>query len=109
MQEIADAFINELETKSHIGSLLSEASFSLCIRSDDEEIHLLFQNGGLTVYPAFSNNCVDVLLAGSKENIRSVLMGKERLRSAMNTRRVKVQSTFRKILFLESLFILSNT
>lgn len=108
MEELVTAFIHEVKTKEHLAVFLKGNSFSLGIRTENEKMCIRFRNGDVSICSPDPNHTYDVLISGSKDRICSVLMGNEKLRNAMKTKTIFVDSTFRKILFLESLFCLSK-
>lgn len=108
MEKLANTFIEEVMSKSHVNHFIKHASFSLCIQTEKEMINFQFSNGSISrSYPQSVEN-FDVIIVGSSENIRSILSGQEKLRDVIHKRGVRVTTTFRKLLFLESLFILSR-
>ncbi|MED3573767.1 hypothetical protein [Cytobacillus praedii] len=108
MKEVTAAFIHEVKTKGHLAVFLKGVSFTLCIRTKDEILCIRFQNGDVKICPSEPANTYDVLITGTEERISSILMGNEKLRSAIRAKKILVDSTFRRLLFLESLFLLSR-
>ncbi|MGN7426976.1 hypothetical protein ACTHO5_15235 [Cytobacillus praedii] len=108
MKEVTAAFIHEVKTKGHLAVFLKGVSFTLCIRTKDEILCIRFQNGDVEICPPEPANTYDVLITGTEERISSILMGNEKLRSAIRAKNILVDSTFRRLLFLESLFLLSR-
>ncbi|WP_102273959.1 hypothetical protein [Cytobacillus massiliigabonensis] len=108
MKEVTAAFIHEVKSKGHLAVLLKGMSFILCIRTKDDILYIQFQNGDVEICPPDQNHTYDVLIAGSKDRISSILMGNEKLRSSIRAKNILVDSTFRRLLFLESLFLLSK-
>lgn len=108
MEKLAEKFIEEVKSKGHVKKLINNASFSLCIQTEREVVILVFRNENIFITYPQNNENPDVTIFGSIENLRSIFMGKEKLREAINKRKIQVQSSFRRLLFLESLFILSK-
>lgn len=108
MEKVATIFIEEVKSKGHVKHLIKDASFSLRIQTEREEVILEFRNGNILIaYPQKIEN-PDVTIIGSLESLRSIFMGKEKLSEAVNKRKITIKSSFRKLLFLESIFILSK-
>lgn len=105
---MAAAFIEEVKRKGHISCLLKDVSFSLCMETGKNKVPIMFRDGAILISSPYHDESYDVTISGTEESIHSVLIGEERLRSAMKARKLTVKSTFRRILFLESLFILSK-
>ncbi|MED3549578.1 hypothetical protein [Cytobacillus praedii] len=108
MKEVTAAFIHEVKTKGHLAVFLKGVSFTLCIRTKDDILCIRFQNGDVTICPPEPANTYDVIITGTEERISSILMGNEKLRNAIRAKNILVDSTFRRLLFLESLFLLSR-
>lgn len=110
MKELVEKFIEEVKSKGHVKQLINnaDASFSLLIQTEREVAKLVFDNKNILItYPQYFEN-PDVTISGSIENLRSIFMGKEKLREAINNKNITVQASFRRLLFLESLFFLSK-
>ena len=103
---MAVAFIEEVKSKSHLQKLLIDSSFSICIKAGDLEIPLLFRDGHISICADNQKQPHDAVISGSKESIQAILTGSERLREAGRWKKVSVDSTFRRLLMLESLFFL---
>jgi len=108
LEQCAIAFIEEVKTKEHIAPLIKTADFSVGIQSEDEFIVLNIVNGNITLFTASFLEEPSIRISGSINNIASILSGKEKLRTAINKREIIIATTFRKLLFLESLFILAK-
>ncbi|MBS4190657.1 hypothetical protein KHA94_10725 [Bacillus sp. FJAT-49705] len=106
MVELATAFIEEVKLNGHINQLLRGTAFSICLKSENEEIPLLFRDGEITVHFPDPDQIYDAIITGPKERIYSILTGQEKLRDVISRSGITVEATFRKILFLESLFFL---
>lgn len=106
MEKMTDAFIEEVKSRSHLQKLLVDSSFSICIKAGDVEVPIKFLDGHISIYPDNQKQHFDAIISGSKESIHSILTGSEKLREAIRWKKVSVDSTFRKILLLESLFFL---
>lgn len=102
------AFIHEVKTKGHLTVFLKGVFFTLCIQTKDEIICVQFQNGDVKICPPDPSNSYDVLISGSKDQVCSIIKGNEKLRNAIRNRKILVDSSFRRVLFLESLFLLSK-
>ncbi len=108
LKEVTAAFIHEVKTKGHLAVFLKGVSFTLCIRTKDDILYIRFQNGDVKICPSEPANTYDVIITGTEERISSILMGNEKLRNAIRAKNILVDSTFRRLLFLESLFLLSR-
>lgn len=106
MEKIAVAFIEEVQSKSHLQKLLIGSSFSICIKAEDFKIPLKFQDGHISMQPDDDKQQYDTTISGTKESIHAILTGREKLREAIKWKNVSVDSTFRRLLMLESLFYL---
>ncbi|MEH7344143.1 hypothetical protein V7122_09735 [Bacillus sp. JJ1532] len=108
MEKMAASFIEEVKSKSHLQKLLADSSLLICIKAGDIEVPLKFLDGHISIYPDIQKQQFDAIISGSKESIHAILTGSEKLREAIRWKKVSVDSTFRKILLLESLFFLSK-
>ncbi|WNS74862.1 hypothetical protein RRV45_18560 [Bacillus sp. DTU_2020_1000418_1_SI_GHA_SEK_038] len=106
MENMAVVFIEEVKSKSHLQTLLADSSFSICIKSGDLEIPLIFREGHISINSDDQKQQFDAIISGSKESIHAILTGREKLREAIRWKKVSVDSTFRRLLLLESLFFL---
>ncbi|WP_313803774.1 hypothetical protein [Cytobacillus sp.] len=108
MKEVTAAFIHEVKTKGHLAIFLKGVFFTLCIRTKDEILCIQFQNGDVKICQPDPSNSYDVLISGSKDQVCSIIKGNEKLRNAIRNKKILVDSSFRRVLFLESLFLLSK-
>ena len=107
MKKLVEAFIERVNSKEHIGIFIEKASLTLKIQSDNDYLTLIFSNGNISIDIAGQKSeNPDVLISGSYESLSLILEGKEILRTAEKTGNIKIFSTFRNTLFLETLFIL---
>lgn len=103
---MASEFLEEVNKKSHIKRLIQEASFLICLKAGNEEIPFEIRGGNIFIHSADQNSTYDAIISGSLESINIILTGGEKLREAMKWKKVSVETTFRKLLLLESLFYL---
>ena len=106
MKKLGEALIERVNSKEHIGIFIEKASLTLKIQSDDDFLTLIFSNGSISFDMAQKTENPDVLISGSYENLSLILEGKEKLRMAEETGKIKIFSTFRNKLFLETLLFL---
>lgn len=109
MKKLVASFINDVKSKDHIILFLKDAAFTFVIQTETESVTLLFSKGDISISPHPNmGNLENVILSGSFASIASILTGREKLRTAVKNEQISASSTFRKILFLESLFILAS-
>jgi hypothetical protein len=108
MRDAAAAFIDEVKSKTHLNQLLKDLVFSICLKAENERIPLSVRNGEILMDHNNNDEIYDAIISGPRDSIQAILTGKEKLRDAMRWNDVTVTSTFRKLLFLESLFYLSK-
>jgi len=108
MRDAAAAFIDEVKSKTHLNQLLKDLVFSICLKAENERIPLSVRNGEIVMDYNNNDEIYDAIISGPRDSIQAILTGKEKLRDAMRWNDVTVTSTFRKLLFLESLFYLSK-
>lgn len=109
MKKLAEAFIERVNSKGHVEVFIETASLSIKIQSDDEHLTLILSNGGISITGnAQKIESPDALISGSIDSLSSILEGREHLRAAVEKGEIKLLTTFRNALFLESLFILAK-
>lgn len=108
MKKLAEAFIERVNSKEHVEIFIEKASWSLKIQSDDDQITLIFLNGNISIDATQKIENPDVVISGPIECLSLIIEGKEILRTAADNGKIRITSTFRKILFLETLFILAK-
>ena len=108
MKKLTEAFIERVSSKEHVGIFIEKASFSLKMQSEDNHATLIFSNGSILFDTAQRIENPDAVISGSLESLSLILEGKEKLRTAAGKGQIKIVSTFRKTLFLETLFILAK-
>ena len=105
---IVEAFVERVNSKEHIEIFMKKASLSLKIQCDEEYLTLIILNGFIKIDTAQKIENPDVFISGTSESLTSIIEGKETLRKLEQTGKIKILSTFRNMLFLETLFILGK-
>lgn len=108
MKKLAETFIERVKSKEHIGAFIEKASLSLRLQSNDDYLTFLFINGTISIDTTEKTEKPDALICGSYEILSLILEGKIMLRRAEEQGDIKIFSTFRNTLFLETLFILGK-
>ncbi|KAB2334768.1 hypothetical protein F7731_13450 [Cytobacillus depressus] len=106
MGSLVTEFIEVMNEKTHLRKLFRDSTFSLCIKAGNKEIPLTFHDGNSSVKIASQHQSFDATISGSEEIIHSILEGEQKLRDAVKGKDVATDATFRRLLFLESLFLL---
>lgn len=97
--------IDEVNARGHLVSLLEKGSITVHLIVDQEESYLVIDKGKLTLLNSVER--VDAVIDCDEQVLRSLLFGEQRLREAIKNKSVRIRSTFRITLFLETLFKLS--
>ena len=108
LEQLVIAFIEEVKSKEHLAPFLRNVTFSIGIQSEDEFIIFMIEEGGISLCPSSHLAESTIHLSGSINSIAAVLSGEKKLRMAINQGEIKSATTFRNLLFLESLFILAK-
>jgi hypothetical protein len=106
MEDLADVFVRENQTKGHVGYLLRKSTFSLIIQAGNIKIPLQISNGEIKKVSRIKK--FDIMITGSEEAILSIIAGKVKLREALSRKDIAIDATFRKKLLLESFFCLGK-
>lgn len=97
-----------LQKNSSILLFLQSHKILLSFEIDNETIFVLFQNGVIDMTKQAVDDIPDALIKGDKGAIEKLLTGDLLLRELISLKQIFVQSSFRKLLFLESLFKLAH-
>jgi hypothetical protein len=106
VKDLTDVFIRELKAKGHLGYFLRKSNFSLLIKAGNISIPLEILNG--EIRKASHTSHFDVEVSGSEEAVLSLISGELKLRDSLSQNKIKMETTFRKKLFLESFFCLGK-
>lgn len=106
MKDLPDVFIRELKSKGHLVYFLRKSNFSLLIKAGKISIPLEIMNG--EIRKASHTGHFDVEVSGSEEAVLSLILGELKLRDALFQNKIKMETTFRKKLLLESFFCLGK-
>lgn len=102
-----DCLVEYLNTNKIVKPLIKNATLTLSITSDGEVFFLeIKENYFLSI--TSTNKVANVFLIGEKEALQRVFNGEVLLRDASNHGSIILKGSLRKILLLESLFVLVN-
>ncbi|RBP91320.1 hypothetical protein DFO70_108102 [Cytobacillus firmus] len=106
MKDLPDVFIRELKAKGHLGYFLRKSNFSLLIKAGNISIPLKILNG--EIRKAGHTSHFDVEIYGSEKAVLSLILGELKLRDALSQNIIKMETTFREKLLLETFFCLGK-
>lgn len=98
--------VDEVNEREHLTPLLNGASMTVQFVQERSSIFLVVENGKLTLKEK-NDEKVDATIMSEPEVMKSLILGEIKLREAYKNNLLKLNSTFRTSLFLETLFKLS--
>ncbi|WP_445492296.1 hypothetical protein [Niallia sp. 03133] len=107
MRQVVIDLLDNLNKSNVVKPLIKDETFIIKITCDTEEYYIELKDIQfflLTKDPPKS----DIVLEGSENCLRSILLGKTLLRNVISEKKIIVHSTLRKLLKLESLLYLVN-
>ncbi|TKC15399.1 SCP2 sterol-binding domain-containing protein [Robertmurraya kyonggiensis] len=105
MLELLRVLVEEVNTRGHLASLLTN-QLTVLLRSEEEEVILKIENGQL-ILNQNQEERVDVVISGKNPDLNKLVLGEIKLRTASKNNEIDLKSTMRASLLLESLFILA--
>lgn len=106
MLSVLHIFAEEVNTRAHLTSLLNDIRLSVLIEIDGEGLVLAIDSGRLEIQEVLDQE-IDVFMTVKEPVMKELLLGKMKLRMAQKYNQLKLKSTIRNSLLLESLFFLA--
>ncbi|WP_077214603.1 hypothetical protein [Bacillus dakarensis] len=106
MRKLMEMFVEEVNRRKHLSSLLKDVCITVEIKSGQELLFLVVEDETLSIVNKVDKR-INVKINGDQEVLSSLLLGEIKLREAKRRNLLLVESTFRTSLFLESLFKLA--
>lgn len=106
MLGVLHIFAEEVNTRAHLNSLLNGVRLSVLIDFDGENAVLAIGSGKLEIQEVLDQE-IDVFMTVKEPVMKELLLGKMKLRMAQKYNQLKLKSTIRNSLLLESLFFLA--
>lgn len=105
MKELLNSLVAEVNSRTHLVPLLKKTDLTILMTTGKEEFYLIIEEGKLRSEESVEKDA-DVFIEGNPDSIRLLLTGKMKLREAVKQELLKLDASFRVVLFLESLFLL---
>lgn len=106
MFELLQMFVDEVNKRNHLASLLKDVCITVKITVGHESVFLVIENEKLSLIDIVDKG-ITAKLTGNQEMLNALLFGEIKLRDANRHNWLKLESTFRTSLLLESLFKLA--
>lgn len=98
--------VEEVNTRGHLCPLLKGNNISVTLSTEEENALLIIKDGKLST-SEWSDKKSDVYISGTKNIMMALINGEIKLRNASSNNQVKLHSTLRSALLLESVFFLA--
>lgn len=98
--------VDEWNNRNHLLPFLKKGPIVVCINTEDETFFIHINNGKVELLLEGEHPHIDAELQGKKEILLSLLRGEMKLRQAKASNLVRLKSSFRTELYLETMFFL---
>lgn len=109
MIETVQAFIQSINLRKHVLTLIEDIRLTVEFRMEDETLFLVLKNGEVFLADGPSDPSHTFRISGEKERIKELISGREKLRIFLIRGDLQCSAPFRTILMLESFFYLGKT
>ncbi|WP_442596005.1 hypothetical protein [Neobacillus sp. D3-1R] len=107
--EILYSWGSSIKQNSAVQLFIDSQEFMITFEIGHEEMTVLFQNGMIEITKMVKAQIPQIYIKGNLESIEKLLKGQCSLRELISQQFIIVEATFRKILFLETLFKLAHS
>jgi len=108
MLELIKLWIKEVNRKKSLRALLKELYFSFAIKIDQAIIYLTIKNGHVHLNESSEHENPLKRIEGEEEIFLSIILGEQKLREAVKSKKISTTVSYRELLLLESLFFLAK-
>lgn len=109
LQTKVNDFVYRLNDNRSLRPLYKTSALRVMMQSGRERYLLMFSRNGCQLEDQGKADKMDVMIAGTEEALEKVLAGQERLLMMKKRKLITADGTYRRLLKLESLFILNGT
>lgn len=107
MEPSIDQFLDRLKKNRSLKPLYRNADFCVELKGKNSTYYLVIEKEGCRKLPEGAK--ADVQISGKEKDLVFLLDGKERLMSMVQRQALEVKGTYRRLLKVESLFLLNGT
>jgi hypothetical protein len=108
MIEAVQGFMEAVRERSHVRKLIENVDMlNIRIITENKNSVLAIRHSEILLLDDLENN-VTCTISGQEESLNILLAGKEKLRNLVKAGKLEVTSSFRSLLLMESIFLLTK-
>lgn len=107
MKTSIQQFVERLKKNRSLKPLYRNSDFCVALAGNHNTYYMAVEKEGCRLLPEGTR--ADVTISGNEKDLVHLLEGKERLMSMVQRQALEVQGTYRRLLKVESLFLLNGT
>lgn len=105
VKKLIQEFIDDVHNRPHLSPLLNRVSLNIMVETENQSFVMSIQHNKM-IFINEPKDHPDVTIQLLEDRLIDLLYGKIKLRELMNDPTTKIQSSFRHLLLVESIFLL---